>query len=106
MDKDAHSAKEVMAITRPSSSLFLAALRDEVKRQGTNPYQVAKASGLPLTTVQRLLSITGNVPLRNVETLLGVLGLEVRIITTRSSASPRSAHRRQNIQTARIGEPI
>ena len=106
MGKDAHSEREGMVITRSSSSLILAALRDEVKRQGTNPYQVAKASGLPLTTVQRLLSITGNVPLRNVETLLGVLGLEVRFIATKLSASPRTAHRHQNIRPARLGEPI
>jgi len=75
----------VMPIQMPKTSRILAALQDAARRQRTNPYQIAKSSGLPLTTVQRLLTIKLNVPLRNVEMLMEALGLDVQIIASGKS---------------------
>jgi hypothetical protein len=63
-----------------TTSILLTAIRTAVKKQKTNPYQLAKASGIPLTTVQRLLTIKLNVPLRNVEMLAKALGLMIRLV--------------------------
>jgi hypothetical protein len=68
----------------PSTSRILAAIRAHVRRLGTNPYRIARSSGMPLTTVQRLLTISINVPLRNVEMLLAVLGLDFDIVSHRT----------------------
>jgi hypothetical protein len=64
-----------------ASSRILAAIRESAHQQGTNPYQIAKASGMPLTTIQRLLKVKVHVPLRNVETLLEALGVEVKLVS-------------------------
>jgi hypothetical protein len=69
-----------MTFKKTATSRILAALQDAVKKQKTNPYQIAKASGMSLTTVQRLLSIPANLPLLNVEALLDTLGVDVRLI--------------------------
>ena len=74
-----------MPIPMPKTSRILAALQDAARRQRTNPYQIAKSSGLPLTTVQRLLTIKLNVPLRNVEMLMEALGLEIQIVSSGKS---------------------
>jgi hypothetical protein len=74
-----------MPIPPPQASPILSALRQAMRDQGTNPYQIAKSSGMPLTTVQRLLTVTINVPLRNVETLMKSLGLEPRLVGRRAS---------------------
>ena len=74
-----------MPIPPPQSSLILSALRQAVRDQGTNPYRIAKSSGMPLTTVQRLLTVTINVPLRNVETLMKALGLDLLLVGRRAS---------------------
>ena len=74
---------------RPAASRILAAIRAQVVRLGTNPYRIARASGLPLTTVQRLLAIPINVPLRNVEMLLEVLGLDFEIVPVRTPINLR-----------------
>ena len=78
-----------MPLPHLQSSRLLAILQDSARRQGTNPYQITKASGLPLTTVQRLLSIKINLPLRNVEMLMAALGLEIRV--TRGTSATRPA---------------
>lgn len=67
-------------IPKPTSSVILAGIQKGAKELKTNPYQVAKASGLPLTTVQRLLTVKLNVPLRNVEMLAKALGLTIGIV--------------------------
>ena len=67
-------------ITKPTSSAILSEIQGAARKLKTNPYQVAKASGLPLTTVQRLLTIKLNVPLRNVEMLAKALGLMIRLV--------------------------
>jgi hypothetical protein len=75
-----------MRITPPKSSRLLSVLRDSARQQGLNPYRIAKSSGLPLTTVQRLLTIKLNVPLRNVEMLMQALGLNVQVSGPRTPA--------------------
>lgn len=70
----------------PSASIILAALRDSAKRQGLTSYRIALSSGMPLTTVQRLLSIKENLPLRNIETLLKALGLDLNFTSNGSAA--------------------
>src|SRR5271156_3254023 len=77
-----------MRIIPPKSSRLLSVLRDSARQQGLNPYRIAKSSGLPLTTVQRLLTIKLNVPLRNVEMLMQALGLDLQIIGPRAPAKP------------------
>jgi hypothetical protein len=69
-----------MTIAKPKSSHILSAIQDAMRRLGTNPYQITKSSGLPLTTVQRLLSIKLNVPLRNVEMLAEALGVRFEVV--------------------------
>jgi hypothetical protein len=75
-----------MRIIPPKSSRLLSVLRDSARQQGLNPYRIAKSSGLPLTTVQRLLTIKLNVPLRNVEMLMEALGLNLQISGPRAPA--------------------
>lgn len=69
-----------MSRSRAPSSRILAAIRAESARQRTNPYQIAKASGVPLTTVQRFLSRTTCVPIQRVESLLEALGVTYRLV--------------------------
>jgi hypothetical protein len=83
-----------MKLSRPKSSVILTSIQEAVKNQGTNPYQIAKSSGLPLTTVQRLLSIKLNVPLRNAEMLLTVLGLEIEVVSSGKSKVPAATGRK------------
>ena len=80
-----------MRITPPKSSRLLSVLRDSARKQGLNPYRIAKSSGLPLTTVQRLLTIKLNVPLRNVEMLMEALGLNLQISGPRAPAKAAKA---------------
>ncbi len=77
-----------MRIIPPKTSRLLSVLRDSARQQGLNPYRIAKSSGLPLTTVQRLLTIKLNVPLRNVEMLMEALGLNLQISGPRTPAKP------------------
>ena len=69
-----------MLRSKPKLSHILSAIQDAVHSLGTNPYQIAKSSGMPLTTVQRLLGIKSNVPLRNAELLTDVLGVRFEIV--------------------------
>lgn len=86
-----------MAIPVPHTSRILAEIQESARRQGTNPYRIASASGMPLTTVQRLLSISINVPMRNVEMLLEALGLEVHVVAKAITAplAPGRGRRRK-----------
>jgi len=78
-----------MNSARAPISRILAAIHAEVARQRTNPYQIAKASGMPLTTVQRFLSRTTCVPIQRVESMLDALGLTYRLVSSgRSIVSP------------------
>jgi hypothetical protein len=84
-----------MPIKKPTNSRILTALQEAAKKQKTNPYQIAKASGMPLTTVQRLLNKKINTPLRNVEMLLAALGTDYRIVADRRPiARPGTGRRR------------
>jgi DNA-binding phage protein len=77
----------------PKPSYILAAIRTAVWQQGTNPYQIAKASGIPLTTVQRLLSRKTSLPLRNVEALLDALGVRVVLLQGGKTKVPPALNR-------------
>lgn len=78
-----------MTRERAPSSRILAAIREEVARQRTNPYQIAKASGMSLTTVQRFLGRTTCLPIQNVESILDDLGLTYRLVSSgRSLVNP------------------
>ena len=77
-----------MRISPPKTSRLLSILRAAAAAQGLNPYRIAKSSGLPLTTVQRLLNIKLNVPLRNVEMLMEALGLNLQVV---EGKKPRAA---------------
>ncbi len=79
-----------MRLTPPKTSRLLAVLRDSARKQGLNPYRIAKSSGLPLTTVQRLLTIKLNVPLRNVEMLMEALGLNLVVSGPRAPAAGKA----------------
>jgi hypothetical protein len=43
-------------------------------------YQLAQRSGMPQSTVHRLLHNAENLPLHNVEMLLDVVGVRVRLV--------------------------
>jgi hypothetical protein len=82
-----------MAIPIPRTSQILAEIQAAARRQGTNPYRIATASGMPLTTVQRLLTVAINVPLRNVEMLLTALGMDVHVVATNATSRRAPAGR-------------
>ena len=66
----------------PSTSRIpyvLAVVREAVKKQGSNPYRLSKATGLSVGSVQNLLSERVSPSLRNIELLMDALGLEVRV---------------------------
>jgi hypothetical protein len=69
-------------VPKPTISTILAGIQAAARQQKTNPYQISKASGIPLTTVHRLLGLKINIPLRNVEMLAKALGLTITIVTT------------------------
>jgi len=56
------------------------ALQKAARKLKNNPYQISKATGMPLTTAQHLLKIKTNGPLRNTETLALALGLKFKLI--------------------------
>ncbi len=83
-----------MALRKPTSSQILGAIQAAVRKPGTNPYQIAKARGMPLTTVQRLLTKATNTPLRNVEMQKDALGLNLRIIPAHAPVARHGTGRR------------
>jgi hypothetical protein len=82
-----------MNIKRPTSSRILTAIQAAAREQGTNPYQIAKASGMRLTTVQRLLAKKINTSLRNVEILLAAVGVDFRLVATHRPKAPPATGR-------------
>jgi DNA-binding phage protein len=56
---------------------LLRSVQDAAAERRTNAYQIAKATGLPLRSVQKLLRQTHNPTLRNVEVILSGLGLSL-----------------------------
>ena len=64
----------------PRIPRLLAAVRAAMKDQGTNPYQIAKATGLSVGSVQNLLSEKVSPSLHNIEVVLHALGLEVQVV--------------------------
>jgi hypothetical protein len=65
---------------------LLSCIQDEAMRRRTNPYQIAKATGLPLRSVQKLLAQKSNPTLKNIEVILDGFGLAILIIEV---AKPR-----------------
>jgi hypothetical protein len=58
----------------PVKSL-LHCVRDATQRHRSNPYQIAKATGVRLHSVQKLLSQQSNPTLRNIEVILAGFGV-------------------------------
>lgn len=58
---------------------LLRCLQDRVSSHRTNAYQIAKATGLPLRSVQNLLRQMRNPTLSNVEVILTGLGLQLYV---------------------------
>jgi hypothetical protein len=94
-----------MRISPPKTSHLLSVLRAAAQRQGLNPYRIAKSSGLPLTTVQRLLTIKLNVPLRNVEMLMQALGLNLQVVASKKAGVVAPAKTKAKAKTVRRGRP-
>lgn len=69
--------------TKPDDSRkiasLLACLQDAAVRRSPNAYQIAKATVLPLRSIQKLLSQTANPTLRNVEVILEAFGMSIYI---------------------------
>ncbi len=76
---------------------LLSCIQDEAIRRRTNPYQIAKATGLPLRSVQKLLAQKANPTLKNIEVILDGFGLALLLIEV---AKPRIKPGR-----SRLGEP-
>jgi DNA-binding phage protein len=94
-----------MRISPPKTSHLLSVLRASAQRQGLNPYRIAKSSGLPLTTVQRLLTIKLNVPLRNVEMLMQALGLNLQVVASKKANRAAAAPAKTKAKAKRRGRP-
>jgi hypothetical protein len=58
----------------------ITAARAAMNAQNTNPYRIAQASGLPVSSVQNLLMGKISPSVHNIEVILEVLGFEVRVV--------------------------
>lgn len=87
-----------MAMSRRHENIesLLRCLQDSVKAHETNAYQIAKATGLPLRSVQNLLRQIRNPTLSNVEVILTGLGLQLYV----------RADRKPTIRPARRGRDL
>jgi DNA-binding phage protein len=74
---------------------LLRSVQDAAAERHTNAYQIAKATGLPLRSVQKLLRQIHNPTLRNVEVILSGLGLGLYL----------KADGTQTIRPAKRGRP-
>jgi hypothetical protein len=54
---------------------LLHCVREATKRHKSNPYQIAKATGLRLHSIQKLLKQQSNPTLRNIEIILAGYGI-------------------------------
>jgi DNA-binding phage protein len=63
-----------------NGSRILQRLHVLVKDLGTNPYQIAKATGVSLPSVQRMLARTTSPSFENLEAVLAGLGYEVKLV--------------------------
>jgi hypothetical protein len=88
-------------VPKPTVSVILAGIQAAARKQKTNPYQISKASGMPLTTVQRLLTLKINAPLRNVEMLAKVLGLTIAVAATGKGVVPAGTGRKHGKRKAK-----
>jgi DNA-binding phage protein len=90
----------------PIASLLQCVQRSVARRQ-TNAYQIAKATGLPLRSVQKLLAQKSNPTLRNVETIMSGLGLSffVRIHGIAKIKPGRRVAMKPPRKDARSGRP-
>jgi DNA-binding phage protein len=59
---------------------LLAQLRKLASARRTNPYQIAKATGVPLHSVQILLSAVANPTLGNFESIVQGFGYEITLV--------------------------
>lgn len=61
---------------------LLTYIQDAAARHKTNAYQITKATGIPLHSVQKLLQQTSNPTLKNIHLLLDGFGVELYAIDT------------------------
>ncbi len=87
----ASQARKVMSL--------LTCIQDEALRRRTNPYQIAKATGLPLRSVQKLLAQKSNPTLKNIEMILDGFGLAILVLEV---AKPRIKPGRPRLAPPRI----
>jgi DNA-binding phage protein len=67
-------------LSQPSkASPVVQAIRQEVARQQTNPYRLAKLTGLRVSTMQRFLAGDGSPTLATIEAVADALGLVVTV---------------------------
>jgi hypothetical protein len=93
-------------VSKPTSSIILAGIQKAMREQKTNPYQIAKASGMPLTTVQRLLEKRINVPLRNVEMLAKALGVTILVaFESKPKAKPGTGRGHGIVKVSVVNRP-
>jgi DNA-binding phage protein len=59
---------------------LLTCIHDAVALRKTNAYQIAKATGIPLRSIQNLLKQKSNPTLKNVHLILAGFGLELYAI--------------------------
>jgi hypothetical protein len=92
-------------------SSLLRCVRDATKRHKSNPYQIAKATGVRLHSVQKLLKQTSNPTLRNIEVILAGYGIVLFMQEggprTIQSGLRRSKQRKRatNVPQARTSKP-
>lgn len=79
---------------------LLRCVHDATKRQKTNPYQIAKATGLRLHSIQKLLRQEANPTLRNVEIILAGYGI---VLYMRDTGRSRIKPGTRTAKTKRLG---
>jgi DNA-binding phage protein len=59
---------------------LLTCIHDAVALQKTNAYQIAKATGIPLRSIQNLLKQKSNPTIKNIHLIFTGLGLQLYVI--------------------------
>lgn len=84
----ARAASYLNTAREDSREMFLEALRDVA--QARQMAKVAKGAGVTRESLYKVTSVTGNPTLDTLDSILGVLGLRMRIEAEPSTSSPRT----------------
>ena len=79
---------------RNSVSCIVAGIQDHVRRNGLTAYRIAKVSGMPQSTVHRLLHHEKVSVIARVEHLLAAIGMTVSVVNIRDGHARSRAARR------------